>query len=222
VTQNSQQLGGLSSHLLFLLYKKVILVYTLPMTIFNRIESKPDFFENLNHILNFQINDLRRGLELAKANFLVAVGCMNTIEFLGGLRNGELGMKGKSESRFKEGVRLLGENYGVRFLFPEMVPADDDVMWALRCGLTHQYLPRVKRVGFIFIGAGKVEPYRPFGIIERENSISRIEPPLLMVDVASLIEAIERGYKTLITELKSDEQKKSRAEKALSLIPELI
>ena len=192
------------------------------MTIFDRILSKPDFFENLKHILDFQINDLRHCLELAKANFLVAVGCMNTIEFLGGLRNGELGMKGKSESRFKEGVRLLGENYGVRFLFPKMVPSDEDVMWTLRCGLTHQYLPRVKQVGFIFIGAGNVDPYRPFGIIERQNGISRIEPPLLMVDVASLIEAIERGYETLIAELKADEQKKTRAEKALSLVPELL
>jgi len=108
------------------------------MTIFDRLLSKPDFFENLNHILDFQINDLRHGLELAKANFLVVVGCMNTIEFLGGLRNGELGMKGKSESRFKEGVRLLGGNLGVRLVLyttkgpgselplPEIVLADED------------------------------------------------------------------------------------------------
>lgn len=201
---------------------KIIFVYTLPVTIFDRILSKPDFFENLNHILNFQVNDLRRSLELAKANFLVAVGCMNTIEFLGGLRNGELGMKGKSESCFKEGARLLGENNGIRFIYPKMVPANEDVMWALRCGLTHQYLPMVKQVGFIFIGTGNVDPYRPFGIIQRENGVSRIEPPMLMVDVASVIEAIERGCKILITELKADEQKKSRAEEALSLVPELL
>ena len=84
------------------------------MDIFSRILSKMDFFEYLNRVVGFQINDLRRSLELAKANFLVAVGCMNTIEFLSGLRNGELGMKGKSESCFKEGVRLLGDNIGVR------------------------------------------------------------------------------------------------------------
>lgn len=217
----------------FLLYKKVVLLYTLPMMVFNRILSKPDFFEYLKHILDFQINDLRRSLELAKANFLVALGCMNTIEFLGGLRNGELGMKGKSESRFKEGVRLLGENIGVRLVsyttgpgselpLPEILPVDEDVMWSLRCGLTHQYLPKVKQVGFIFIGAGKFDPYRPFSIIERENGVSRIEPSMLIMDVASLIEAIERGYKTLVTELKKDEGKKSRAEKALSLVPELL
>jgi len=81
---------------------------------------------------------------------------------------------------------------------------------------------KVKQVGFIFIGAGNVDPYRPFSIIERENGVSRIEPSMLIVDVASLIEAIERGYKALVTELKSDEQKRSRAEKALSLVPELL
>jgi hypothetical protein len=196
--------------------------------------SKPDFFDYLQHILDFQMNDLRRSLELAKANFLVAVGCMNTIEFLGGLRNGELGMKGKAESRFKEGVRLLGGDIGVRLVLydtsgskselplPEMVSADEEVMWSLRCGLTHQYLPKVRRVGFVFIGAGKVDPYRPFSIIDRENGVSRIEPSMLIVDVASLIEAIERGYRTLVTELQADELKKSKAEKALALVPELM
>ena len=204
------------------------------MTNFDRILSKPDFLEYLKHILDFQINDLRRGLELAKANFLVALGCMNTIEFLGGLRNGELGIKGKSESRFKEGVRLLGENIGVRLVsytttgpgselpLPEILSVDEDDMWLLRCGLTHQYLPKVKKVGFIFIGAGKVDPYRPFSIIERENCVSRIEPSMIIMDVALLIEAVERGYKMLVTELKTDEGKKSRAEKALSRVPDLL
>ena len=204
------------------------------MTIFNRILSESDFFAHLQHILDFQINDLRRSLELAKTNFLVAVGCMNTIEFLGGLRNGELGMKGKSKSRFKEGVRLLGENTGVRLVLydtsglsselplPKIVPADEDVMWSLRCGLTHQYLPKVRRVGFIFIGAGNVDPCRPFGLIERKNGVSYIEPSMLIVDVASLIEAIEKGCQALIAELQADEVKKSRAEKALALVPELM
>lgn len=202
------------------------------MDIFSRILSKMDFFEYLNRVLGFQINDLRRSLELAKANFLVAVGCMNTIEFLGGLRNGELGMKGKSESRFKEGVCLLGENIGVRQVrfttdgtelsLPEIVPVDDNTMWSLRCGLTHQYLPKVKQVGFVFIGAGNVDPYRPFSIIERKNGVSRIEPSMIIVDVALLIEAIERGYETLVTELKADDERKSRAEKALTLVPELL
>jgi hypothetical protein len=191
-----------------------------------------DFFDYLDRVVGFQINDLQLGMEIAKANFLVAVGCMNTIEFLGGLRNGELGMKGKSESRFKEGVRLLGENLGVRLVhftingteisIPEIIQVDDNTMWALRCGLTHQYLPKVKQVGFVFIGAGKVDPYRPFSIIEREKGVSRIEPCMIIVDVASLIEAIKSGYHTLVDELKADEGKKERAEKALTLVPELL
>ena len=95
-------------------------------------------------------------------------------------------------------------------------------MWTLRNGLTHQYLPRVKQVGFIFIGAGKVNPYRPFGLIERLNGTSYIEQSILTVDVSSLVESIENGCDKLFTELKTDELKKSRAEKALSLIPELL
>jgi hypothetical protein len=201
---------------------------------FSRILNKMDFFEYLNRVLAFQMNDLKRGLELAKANFLVAVGCMNTIEFLGGLRNGELGLRGKVESRFKEGVRLLGENVGVRLIlydtigsssdlpFPQMIQANEDVMWSLRNGLTHQYLPKVTQVGFIFIGAGKVDPYRPFSIIERKNGVSRIEPSMIIVDVASLIEAIEKGYQNLVTEFQADEVKRARAEIALTRVPELI
>ena len=57
------------------------------MTMLERILPSPDFIDNLQHIVNFQMNDLVRSLELAKAKFLVAVGCMNIIEFLGGLRN---------------------------------------------------------------------------------------------------------------------------------------
>jgi len=204
------------------------------MDIFDRISSKPDFFDYLQHILDFQMNDLRRSLKLAKANFLVATGCMNTIEFLGGLRNGELGLEHKVESRFKEGVRLLGEDTGVRLVLydtsgssselplPEIVPVDEAVMWSLRCGLTHQYLPKVRQVGFIFIGAGNVDPYRLSSIIERENGVSRTKPSMLIVDVVSLIEAIEKGYQTLVAELRADELKKSRAEKALALVPELM
>ncbi|MEK7396152.1 MAG: hypothetical protein AAB116_04350 [Candidatus Poribacteria bacterium] len=191
------------------------------MYLFDRILNKMDFFEYLNHVLAFQINDLKRSIEFAQANFLVAIGCMNTIEFLGGLRNGELGMRDKSKSRFKEGVLLLGTDYGVKFVIPNMTSVDEDVMWTLRNGLTHQYLPRVNQVGFVWIGAGKA-PYRPFGMIERRNDTSYIERPTLMLDVSALVEAIENGCETLFVELKKDEYKKARAEKALSLIPELL
>ena len=55
----------------------------------------------LDHIVEFQLNDLRKASDLAKANFLVATGCMNTIEFLGGVRNGLLGKPRNVERRFK-------------------------------------------------------------------------------------------------------------------------
>jgi hypothetical protein len=63
----------------------------------------------LDHVMGFQLNDLRKASILATANFLVAVGCMNTIEFLGGVDNGLLGKyeHGIVEKRFKNGVQLL-------------------------------------------------------------------------------------------------------------------
>jgi hypothetical protein len=204
-----------------------------PMTIFDRMLSETDFFTYFQHILNFQLDDLKRGLD-GKANFLVATGCMNTIEFLGGLCNGELGLNGRAESRFKEGIRLLGQNIGVQLVFfdtssgkpelplPEILPVNDVDMWTLRCGLTHQYLPKVKRVGFIWIGAGKKDPYRAFSIIDRQDGVARVEPSMLIVDVAALFEAIERSCQTLFTELHQDKLKRERAQRALSRVPELM
>ena len=182
---------------------------------------KRDFFTNLNHILDFQINDLKRCVQLA--NFLVAVGCMNTIEFLGGIRNGELGMLGKVESRFKEGVRLLSPDNGVRRLDRLTQPVDEETMWQLRNGLTHQYLPKVNAVASIFIGAGETStPYNAIGEIERANGSVGVKSPILLVDVVSLVRAIEQGRGKLLKELRADNAKKSRADEALSRLPELL
>ncbi len=81
-----------------------------------------DVLPYLDHvIMEFQLNDLRKASVDAKTNFLVAVGCMNTIEFLGGIRSELLGKENKDlndqvaggvvEFRFKEGVRLLKSEY---------------------------------------------------------------------------------------------------------------
>ena len=75
------------------------------------MEKGNEALENLDKILEFQIKDLTNALYRGNANFLVAQGCMHVIEFLGGIRNGELRKRGKVESRFKEGIRLLGGEY---------------------------------------------------------------------------------------------------------------
>ena len=194
------------------------------MTILESMYPKRDFFGQLNHILDFQINDLKRSLQLAKANFLVAQGCMNTIEFLGGIRNGELGMKRKVESRFREGISLLGNRNGVRLLSDLTRAAGADVMWALRCGLTHQYLPNVDTINGIFIGAGDApgSKYDTVGEIERAEGRVGVKGPLILVDTIALFRAIEAGRKKLIDELEADDTKRVRAEKALFRLPELL
>jgi len=183
---------------------------------------KRDFLTNLNHILDFQINDLKCCVQ--RANFLVAVGCMNTIEFLGGIRNGELGMPGRVESRFKEGVRLLPPDNGVRRLDRLTQPVDEETMWQLRNGLTHQYLPKVNAVASIFIGAGVTAGtrYNAIGEIQRASESVSVKGPILSVDVDSLVQAIEQGRGKLLEELRTDSAKRSGAEKALSRLPELL
>ncbi len=194
------------------------------MNILESMYPRREFFDRLNHILNLQINDLKRSIEVAGANFLVAQGCMNTIEFLGGIRNGELGMESrKVKSRFIEGVYLLGDVNGVRLLSDLTKAMDAETMWGLRCGLIHQYLPKLDAVNGILIGAGTLGTrYEAIGEIERAEGGIGIKGRLVIVDLTALIKAIEAGRKKLMDELRIDESKKIRAEKALLSLPELL
>ena len=155
---------------------------------------------------------------------MVAQGCMNTIEFLGGIRNGELGMESrKVKSRFIEGVYLLGDVNGVRLLSDLTKAMDAETMWGLRCGLIHQYLPKLDAVNGILIGAGTLGTrYEAIGEIERAEGGIGIKGRLVIVDLTALIKAIEAGRKKLMDELRIDESKKIRAEKALLSLPELL
>lgn len=93
-----------------------------------------EFFEVLNKLIDLQLADIEKSLS-AEADVLCLVGCMNLIEFLGGIRNGKLGKKGAAENRFKEGVRLLGDRWTNENLMGE------NTMWNLRNALVHQYIP---------------------------------------------------------------------------------
>lgn len=175
-----------------------------------------ELFENLNHVLDFQINDLKNTLQTTKAPFLVACGCMNTIEFLGGIRDGKLGKPGEAKKRFEDGLSLLGSNIWItRFGDEEMT--DFDTMWALRNGLTHQYLPEIKPIAMIMISAGD----------ENEGRTQRSVPlgavgSVLLVNVNLLLDAIEAGRVALVNELKQDEVKRAKAQEALSRLPLLM
>lgn len=158
--------------------------------------------EQLDHIMSFQLSDLRKGSILATANFLVAVGCMNTIEFLGGVRNGELGQCGKVEPRFTEGVRLLGGEYAV---------FGEGRMYDLRNGLTHQYAPSLKGVAHIAI----VNDWSDGKAIVADDD-------RVILNVARLVVDLGEAWGRLRCELLRDESKARLADKALSRLPKLL
>jgi len=182
-----------------------------------------DFFDNFNKIMDYQIDDLNHCSKIAP--FLVAMGCMNTIEFMGGIRNGQLGETNRCvESRFKEGVRLLRTNPGAMQLAFGNPDLDEQTIWQLRNGLTHQYLPKIKKIGAIFITAGieDEDKFDVVGEIVRGKEGLAARTPFVGIDIIELITAINEGRRVLTNELKTDRDKMLRASQALSRLPELL
>jgi len=157
--------------------------------------------------MTFQLNDLQNASILAKANFLVAVGSMNTIEFLGGVRNGLLGRRGSKNVslRFAEGVRLLGR---VNDVYSKI---GEEKMYNLRNGLTHQYVPSLEGLRHIVV-ANDWKDDR--AIVEDENTLA--------LNVARLIVDLRMAWKHLRHELQQDSEMLSRAGEALMRLPHLM
>ena len=55
--------------------------------------SDEEFFKVLNKLIDIQLNDIEKSFS-AETDILCVIGCMNLIEFMGGIRNGKLGQKG--------------------------------------------------------------------------------------------------------------------------------
>jgi hypothetical protein len=183
-----------------------------------------EFFTYLNRIFDIQISNLKKSLELASANFLVAVGCMNTIEFLGGLQNGELASPGvgNEKRRFKTGVLLIGNPNGVYLLgFPDK-PASLKTMWLLRCSLTHEYIPKLDDINTIIIFKDeKCVPTTAAKIVQH-NGVDSVSSPVLAVNLTTLIGAIEKGRTDLINQLMADKIKLRAVKDLLHNLPRLI
>jgi len=157
----------------------------------------------IQHImLEFQIGDIRKALWDAKANFLVAIGCVVATEFLGGLLTGTLGVEGGSKERFIIGFKYLGEQYANL--------ADNtlgDIYTNLRCGLVHQYLP--DGTEGIYAGSQIDAP----GVIVAEGRFK------IVCD--SYIRELENAVNRLIAELESNPERLRNCQQALASIPEL-
>jgi hypothetical protein len=105
-----------------------------------------------------------------QANMSAATLCMNLIEFLGGINNGELGKERKVQSRFRSGIQLLGNQY---------VALGLGNMYALWNSLIHQYVAKMKdfREVWIINDWPKIFWYMSDG-----NEDDEIWPPVRMVN----------------------------------------
>ena len=74
-----------------------------------------EFYNELNRLIDLQLNEIKISYE-SGADVLTLVGCMNLIEFIGGVYTGKIGEKGFAEKRFKQGIALLGERYADKTL----------------------------------------------------------------------------------------------------------
>jgi len=174
-----------------------------------------EFYEALNKLIELQLADIDRSLS-AGADVLCLVGCMNLIEFLGGVRNGKLGKRGGAESRFKEGVRLLGGKWSSKNSLGE------DTMWTLRNALVHQYIPAATEND---IGVFHVQGSRWIAFVDDHairpphfKTEGRI-PISTQIRVIRLINDLKSAREKLITELRNNDDLRNKMIKILWWLP---
>ena len=186
-----------------------------------------DIIKQLDHIMNFQINDIKKALVIAEANFLAVVGSMNIIEFLGGLYTGTLGIDKKTkrnaekfkgansqcagpvEYRFRSGIDFLGGEY-INIVNDK--EKSKDIMWALRNSFIHQYIPTPK--------TDKIERM----IITsdwRNNASIVLNRKKLTLNTATLITDIFTAWVKLLNMIKNDKDKLKDAGEVLKSLPKL-
>lgn len=172
--------------------------------------------KRIDEIITDQLGQISAAIIEAKVSILAAVACMNLIEFLGGLYSGELCIKGKVESRFKHGVRLLGAEY---------MDFGEDRMYALRNSLTHEYMPSVEQFEEIWIindwGADEPwPPYRQLGNTFKQDAIM-VEEDILWLNVNQLYDDIGNAWQFFKKELERNDTLVGKAEEALERLPKL-
>lgn len=164
-----------------------------------------DVLPYLSHVINeFQLSDLKKASVRAEANFLVAIGCMHTIEFLGGIDTELLGKAGNVEKRFKAGVRLLSGEY----INPPT--CDEEIMYEIRNGLTHQYLVSIKNVRRFSVAN---DWQAKWAIIRDGNNFT--------LNVAQLIQDLEMAWARKWVDLEDNSHKLPKLAELLNSLPYL-
>jgi len=90
-----------------------------------------DFFFK-EYVFGFMYNDIRRTIDSAKANFLVALGLSVYTEIMGGLVTGHLKDSSWSKRNYKAFLPYLGSHY-------VNLDKQIDLYNRVRCGLVHEY-----------------------------------------------------------------------------------
>jgi hypothetical protein len=98
-------------------------------------EDKVEQLEKFNKFSEWLLSDLEKVLFKATANFLFAQAIFNYIEIMGSF----LLPAGNCTERFNSFFRRLGTGYS------SFLDNGENVYGELRCGLTHEYLPRRRR-----------------------------------------------------------------------------
>lgn len=169
--------------------------------------------------------DAKEAMFCARANFLVAMGLFNYIETLGTFligyfqrdKNGQIlknskgrEIKTKSKNRFNAFFSYLGQEY------KNLLDVHSEIYDELRCGLTHEYLPRKRSFCVYGVNTRLTEEQMDnlknniddsrvtCGVVFLslgQSSIWQIFTPKLLID-------FERGAKKLIEEIDSEKDKK--------------
>jgi hypothetical protein len=160
----------------------------------------------LKHIRDFQITDLRKTDELASANFLVCVGCLNATEVLGGVKTGLLGSRsGDASTRLRSGLAALGGVYSKH---------EQDIV-DLRNSMVHAYVGKVRNHANVDIASRK-DPYASLITLGIQ-----IVNGTFVVNVSRWIEDLNSVWSSVLDEITADPERGRRIARALEELPTL-
>ncbi len=172
------------------------------------------FFIELEDILEFHFEGL--GAISAKFELLCLIGCMNMIEFIGGIHSGKLGIRGEEAPRFKAGIRFLGGIYSDSKILGE------NRMWELRCAITHQYIPAICDIEIIKVGKVHCVGHpdkKPKEVLTNIKDKNRF---LLEIKLDKFVSDLEEASLRLIKKLKEDRAMRDVAEKQFNSLPWIV
>ncbi len=98
------------------------------------------------YIFGFIFNDIENCIN-AKANYTVALALLSYTEFIGGLINGTLGLRGESEKQFNKALEFFEwngdfnyyKNFKQKYRDVDFQIKDGNIYTLFRCGLAHEY-----------------------------------------------------------------------------------